>query len=36
MKTPVEVWTRYDDGSIDYMLVEKPVTFWQFLKGFWE
>ena len=36
MKTPVEVWTRYDDGSIDYMLVEKPVTFWEFLKGLWE
>ena len=36
MKTPVAVWTRYDDGSIDYMLVEPPVTFWQFLKGLWE
>jgi hypothetical protein len=24
MKRPIAIWTRYDDGSIDYCLVNKP------------
>jgi len=36
MKRPVAVWTRYDDGSIDYCLVSPHSPFYAPLVGWWE